>query len=121
MSSNSIRKEVSAKLLQDVERAERNIVSDAARKVLSTKEASQCLVLDRKAISALVLGMEAGIGRKLTTYERKIYRAQVKEYFIKSSKPFPDIPGKSYFVNTVNINICYHSVDNYVSKSNVYI
>lgn len=104
MSSNSIRKEVSAKLLQDVERAERNIVSDAARKVLSTKEASQCLVLDRKAISALVLGMEAGIGRKLTTYERKIYRAQVKEYFIKSSKPFPDIPGKSYFVNILAQN-----------------
>lgn len=104
MSSNSIREEVSLKLLQDVERAERNIVSEAARKVLSTKEASQCLVLDRKAVSALVLGMEAGIGRKFTTYERKKYRAEVKEHFITISKPFPDIPGKAYFVNILAQN-----------------
>ena len=104
MSGKSIRKEVSEKLLQDVERAERNIVSEAARKVLSTKEASQCLVLDRKAVSALVLGMEAGIGRKLTTYERKKYRAEVKEHFITISKPFPDIPGKAYFVNILAQN-----------------
>ena len=68
MSKKSIREEVSLKLLQDVERAQRNIISVAARKVLGTKEASQCLVLDRRSITALVLGMEAGIGRKLTIY-----------------------------------------------------
>ena len=38
MSTNSIRKEVSAKLLQSLERAERNIVSDAARKVFQSAD-----------------------------------------------------------------------------------
>lgn len=98
MSTGSIRKEVSAKLLQSVERAERNIVSKAARKVFESAEVSQCLVLDRKGVTALVLGMEAGIGRRLTPYERKLYRKEVKEYFIRAQKPFPDIPEKDYFV-----------------------
>jgi hypothetical protein len=89
MSKQNIRKAVSVKLLKDLDRAQRNTVADAARKVLSTKEASQCLVLDRKAVTALTLGMEAGIGRKLTTYERKKYRAEVKSFFIKMSSTFP--------------------------------
>ena len=97
MSSSSIRQQVSLKLMQDVERAERNIVSKAARKVLQTAEASQCLVLDRRSISALVLGFEAGIGRKLSTYERRKYRKDVKTFFERIAKPFPNIEGKVYF------------------------
>ena len=98
MSTNSIRKEVSAKLLQSVERAERNIVSDAARKVFQSAEVSQCIVLDRKAITAFVIGMEAGIGRRLTPYERKLYRKEVRDHFIRSAKSFPDTPEKEYFI-----------------------
>ena len=104
MSKKSIREEVSLKLLQDAERAQRNIISVAARKVLGTKEASQCLVLDRRSITALVLGMEAGIGRKLTSYEKKKYRAEVKAFFIGMSKPFPEIPSKKYFFQILEKN-----------------
>lgn len=97
MSANSIRKEVSAKLLNSIERGARNEVRDAARKVFETAQVSQCLVLDRKGITALVRGFEAGIGRKLSSYERREYRSQVKEFFEGLGKPFPEIPEKKHF------------------------
>lgn len=104
MSKSAINKLIKTKLLKDVERAERNTVGDAARKALSTKEASQCLVLNRKAVTALVLGMEAGIGRKLTSYERKKYRKEVKDHFIMMSRPFPKVPGRQYFLHILRKN-----------------
>ena len=114
MSSNSIRQEVSLKLLQDIERAERNIVSEAARKVFQTAQVSQCLVLDRKGVTALVKGFEAGIGRKLSKYERTTYRQKVKGHFIGQKKTFPDIPEKKHFVRILaqhrlklDVNIFY--------------
>lgn len=117
MSSNSIRQEVSLKLLQDIERAERNIVSKAARKVFQTAQVSQCLVLDRKGVTALVRGFEAGIGRKLGKYERTTYRQKVKLHFTQQKKPFPDIPEKKHFVRILaqhrlklDVNIFYLGV-----------
>jgi hypothetical protein len=117
MSSNSIRKEVSFKLLQDIDRAERNIVSVASRKVFQTAQVSQCLVLDRKGITALVKGFEAGIGRKLTTYERGKYRPAVKAFFVSIKKSFPEIPEKKHFVRILaqhrlklDVNIVYLGV-----------
>lgn len=125
MSSNSIRKEVSFKLLQDIDRAERNIVSIAARKVFQTAQVSQCLVLDRRGVTALVKGFEAGIGRKLTSYERGKYRPAVKNYFISIKKTFPEIPEKKHFVRILtqhrlklDVNIVYLGVSFQTIKDN---
>ena len=105
MSNSAIKQLIKEKLLKDVERAERNTIGKAARKALSTKEASQCLVLNTRAVTALVLGMEAGIGRKLSSYERKKYRKEVKEHFIKISKPYPQrAPGRKYFLEILAKN-----------------
>lgn len=104
MAKQNIRKAVSLKLLEDLDRANRNSAAKAARKVLSTKEASQCLILDRKAITALTLGMEAGIGRKLTTYERKKYRAGVKNFFMGMSKPYPKSDQSDQFIKLLKRN-----------------
>lgn len=98
MSTNSIRKEVSFKLLQDIDRAERNIVSEAARKVFQTAAVSQCLVLDRKGVTDLVRGFEAGLGRPLSSYERREYRKGVKKHFQSMKKDFPNIPEKKHFL-----------------------
>ena len=81
MSAGSIRKEVSAKLLNSIERGARNEIREAARKVFELAQVSQCLVLDRKGVTALVRGFESGIGRKLSSYERREYRSQVKQFF----------------------------------------
>jgi hypothetical protein len=97
MSAGSIRKEVSAKLLNSIERGARNEIREAARKVFELAQVSQCLVLDRKGVTALVRGFESGIGRKLSSYERREYRSQVKQFFEGLSKPFPEIPEKKHF------------------------
>ena len=102
MSAGSIRKEVSAKLLNSIERGARNEIREAARKVFERAEVSQCLVLDRKGVTALVRGFEAGLGRKLSNYERKEYRSQVKQFFEGMGKPFPDIPEKRHFIDILS-------------------
>ena len=104
MSSTSIRKEISARLLKSVERAENKLVSEASREVFQSAEVSQCLVLDRKGITALTKGFEAGLGRPLSPYERTEYRKGVKEHFIGMQKPFPDIPEKKFFVRILSQN-----------------
>lgn len=104
MSSSKLNELIKQKLLRDVDRAARNTIGTAARKALSTTSASQCLVLDRKAVTALTLGMEEGIGRKLTSYERKKYRASVKNFFIGMSKPYPNVPGRKYFLDILKRN-----------------
>lgn len=104
MSKSAINKLIKTKLLKDVERAERKSIGEAARAVLSTAAASQCLVLNRKAVNALIIGMEAGIGRKLTTYEKKKYRKGVKDHFIGMSQPFPQIAGRKYFLHILRKN-----------------
>lgn len=104
MSKQSIRSQVSKQLLTNVNRTSEKLVSEAARIVLQSTQASQCLILDRKAVKALQTGFEAGIGRNLSANEGKKYRTEVKKYFVQSSKPFPDIPGKSYFVQILRRN-----------------
>jgi hypothetical protein len=104
MSSSKLNELIKQKLLKDVDRAARNTIGKASRKALSTTSASQCLVLDRRAVTALTLGMEEGIGRKLTSYERKKYRSSVKTFFIGMSKPYPNVPGRKYFLDILRRN-----------------
>jgi len=104
MSKQSIRANVAAKLLENVDRTSNKLVSEAARIVLQSTQASQCLILDRKAVRVLQTGFEAGIGRSLTAKEGTKYRGKVKKYFKQLSKPFPDIPGKRYFIQILRRN-----------------
>ena len=53
MSTSSIRARVSKNLLKNVNRTSEKLVSEAARIVLQSKQASQCLVLNRKAVRSL--------------------------------------------------------------------
>lgn len=104
MSSTSIRKEISARLLAGLDRAEDKIVSKASRIVFQSAEVSQCLVLDRKGVTALTKGFEAGLGRPLSSYERTEYRKGVKKHFISLQKPFPDTPEKKFFIRVLAQN-----------------
>ena len=104
MSSTSIRKEISARLLQSVERAETKLVSEASREVFQSAAVSQCLVLDRKGVTALTKGFEAGLGRPLSPYERAEYRKGVQKHFKGMEKVFPNIPEKKFFVRILSQN-----------------
>lgn len=104
MSKQSIRAQVSKKLLENVNRQSEKIVSEAARIVLQSAQASQCLILDRKAVRALQNGFEAGIGRPLIKSEGTKYRREVKKFFVQNSSPLPDYPGKAYFLQILKRN-----------------
>ena len=104
MSKQSIRANVASKLLENVDRTSNKLVSEAARIVLQSTQASQCLILDRKAVKILQTGFEAGIGRSLTANEGKSYRGRVKRHFKTLSQPFPEIPGKRYFIQILRRN-----------------
>ena len=93
-----MRAQVSKKLLRNINRTSEKLVSEAARIVLQSKQASQCLVLDRKAVRSLQTGFEAGIGRPLTKKEGAKYRREIKRFYVESSMPFPNFTGKAYFL-----------------------
>lgn len=104
MSTSSIRARVSKNLLKNVNTTSEKLVSEAARIVLQSKQASQCLVLNRKAVRSLQTGFEAGIGRPLTQKEGTKYRKNVKKFFVESSMPFPNFIGKTYFLEILRKN-----------------
>ena len=104
MSKSSIRAQVSKKLLRNINRTSEKLVSEAARIVLQSKQASQCLVLDRKAVRSLQTGFEAGIGRPLTKKEGAKYRREIKRFYVESSMPFPNFTGKAYFLEILRKN-----------------
>lgn len=103
MSEASLRKYVSNKLLEDLNRSSEKEMAEAARLVGQSNHVSQCLILDEDALEAYWIGFQAGIGRPIDDPALKdVYKNTIKSVFIEKSMPFPEGDDKIYFKRLLN-------------------